>query len=58
MLILTSLMPGFIEVITYRMEEMDFEDNGPPSDVIVCWLFSSAIGALHTYSPLGLQQSD
>lgn len=52
----TSLTPGFVEEITYRMEGMNFEDTVPNQFLSVSGWFTLAIGSLHLYLPYRLQQ--
>ena len=51
-----SLTPKFIEVITYRMEGMDFEETVPNQFLSITGWFALAIGSLHLFPPYQLQQ--
>jgi len=51
-----SLVPQFMEEITYSMEGMDFEDSVPNRLLsLVGWFFLS-FGTLHLFPPYELQQ--
>jgi hypothetical protein len=50
-----SLMPGFIEEITYRMDGMDMTQTVPNQILSTSGWFLVAMGALHTYPPKFLQ---
>lgn len=50
-----SLMPGFVEEITYRMAEMDMTRTVPNQILSISGWFLVAIGTLHTYPPKFIQ---
>lgn len=50
-----SLMPGFVEEVTYRMDGMDMTQTVPYRILSISGWFVVAIGALHTYLPKFIQ---
>ncbi len=50
-----SLMPGFIEEITYRMDGMEMTQTIPNQILSISGWFLVAMGTLHTYPPKFLQ---
>jgi hypothetical protein len=50
-----SLMPGFIEEITYRMGGMDMTQTVPNQILSISGWFFVGIGTLHTYPPKFMQ---
>jgi len=50
-----SLMPGFVEEITYRMDGMNMFQTVPNQILSISGWFLVAIGTLHTYPPKLLQ---
>ncbi len=50
-----SLMPRFVEEITYRMDGMDVTQTVPNQILSISGWFLLAIGTLHTYPPKFLQ---
>lgn len=50
-----SLMPGFVEEVTYRMDGMDMTQTVPNRILSISGWFVVAIGTLHTYLPKFIQ---
>lgn len=50
-----SLMPGFVEEVTYRMDGMDMSHTVPNQILSISGWFLVAIGTLHTYPPKFIQ---
>lgn len=50
-----SLMPGFVEEVTYRMDGMDMTQTVPNRILSISGWFIVAIGTLHTYLPKFIQ---
>ena len=50
-----SLMPGFVEEVTYRMDGMDMNQTVPNQILSISGWFLVAIGTLHTYPPKFIQ---
>ncbi len=50
-----SLMPGFVEEITYRMDGIDMTQTVPNQTLSISGWFLVAIGTLHTYPPKYIQ---
>lgn len=50
-----SLMPGFVEEVTYRMDGMDMTQTVPNRILSISGWFLVAIGTLHAYSPKFIQ---
>ena len=50
-----SLMPGFLEEVTYRMDGMDMNQTVPNQILSISGWFLVAIGTLHTYPPKFIQ---
>ncbi|WGF94032.1 hypothetical protein [Aequorivita marisscotiae] len=50
-----SLMPGFIEEITYRMDGMDMTQTVPNQILSISGWFLVSIGTLHLYPPKFIQ---
>jgi len=50
-----SLMPGFVEEITYRMDGINMTQTVPNQILSISGCFLVAIGTLHAYPPKGLQ---
>ena len=50
-----SLMPGFVEEVTYRMDGMDMTQTVPNQTLSISGWFLVAIGTLHTYPPKFIQ---
>ena len=50
-----SLMPGFVEEITYRMEGINMTQTVPNQILSISGWFLLAIGTLHTYPPKFIQ---
>lgn len=50
-----SLMPGFVEEVTYRLDGMDMIQTVPNQILSISGWFLLAIGTLHTYPPKFLQ---
>jgi hypothetical protein len=50
-----SLMPGFVEEITYRMDGINMTQTVPNQIFSISGWFLVAIGTLHAYPPKGLQ---
>ena len=50
-----SLMPGFVEEVTYRMDGMDMSQTVPNQILSVLGWFLVAIGTLHAYPPKFIQ---
>ena len=46
-----SLMPGFVQEVTYRMDGMDTTQTVPNQILAISGWFLVAIGTLHTYPP-------
>ncbi|QSE97026.1 hypothetical protein [Fulvivirga lutea] len=51
-----SLMPGFVEEVTYRMDGMDTTQTVPNQILSISGWFLIAIGKLHVYPPIILEQ--
>ena len=51
-----SIAPQFIQVITYRMDGMDFKDTVPNRFLSITGWFLLSFGTLHLFPPYGLQQ--
>ena len=51
-----SLTPGFVEDVTYRMDGMDMTQTVPNQILSISGWFLVAIGALHVYPPIILEQ--
>lgn len=51
-----SLMPGFVEEVTYRMDGMDMTQTLPNRILSVSGWFLVAIGTLHIYPPIILEE--
>lgn len=50
-----SLMPGFVEEITYRMDGINMTQTVPNQILSISGWFLVGIGTLHAYPPKGLQ---
>jgi hypothetical protein len=50
-----SLMPGFVEEVTYRMDGMDMTQTVPNRILSISGWFLVAIGTLHAYPPKFIQ---
>lgn len=50
-----SLMPGFVEEVTYRMDGMDMTQTVPNQILSISGWFLVAVGTLHTYPPKYIQ---
>lgn len=50
-----SLIPGFVEEVTYRMDGMDMTQTVPNQILSISGWFLVAIGTLHTYPPKFVQ---
>lgn len=51
-----SLMPEFVEVVTFRMEGMNMKHTVPNQSLSISGWFLVAIGTLHVYPPIILEQ--
>jgi len=51
-----SLMPEFVEEITYRMDGMDMTQTVPNQILSISGWFLVATGTLHTYPPIFIQE--
>lgn len=51
-----SLMPGFIEEVTYRMDGMDMTQTVPNRILSISGWFLVAVGTLHVYPSIILEQ--
>lgn len=50
-----SLMPGFVEEVTYRMDGMDMTQSVPNRILSISGWFLVAIGTMHTFLPKFIQ---